>query len=223
MWRALRHRKPFEVVIVKHVLKLCVLRAAGMEVEAGGVHERVQHVPEPEAHRHRESGGQAHRIPRLPRGWRCAAPLATPLLPITLPPGPARSTHGTSWCCQIGFLKGLRRAAGAQMASKRYTWLNGLLHRKLLIYSGLTQVSVCAASVLATLPAAFTAAQQALGVIHFESALNEKPSTKIAADPAGCLPAAAQSRTAMEHVRRQLRCDCQRVQAMKQSMFHGLQ
>jgi hypothetical protein len=66
--------------------------------------------------------------------------------------------------------------------------------------------ALCAATVIATLPAAFAAAQQALGAIHFEGSLGGQPNPTIAADPSGCLPGAAQAKPAMQHVRRQLRC-----------------
>lgn len=62
-------------------------------------------------------------------------------------------------------------------------------------------------AVITTMPAAFTAAQQALGVLHFEGALEGLTvGTPIAGDAAGCLPSAYTRSSVLEHVRRQLRC-----------------
>ena len=62
-------------------------------------------------------------------------------------------------------------------------------------------------AVVTTMPAAFTAAQQALGALHFEEALKgvsmDKPYTD---DPADCLPAEYTKSSVLDHVRRELRC-----------------
>lgn len=62
-------------------------------------------------------------------------------------------------------------------------------------------------AVTATLPEAFAATQQALGMLHFEQALaNRTAEPIVTGDPAGCLPDAYAAEPVLERVRRELRC-----------------
>jgi hypothetical protein len=59
-------------------------------------------------------------------------------------------------------------------------------------------------AVIASLPAAFTAGQQALGAIHFEGEL-QRTAAPVLADTKQCLPSPYSGVKAIDHVRRHLR------------------
>ena len=56
-----------------------------------------------------------------------------------------------------------------------------------------------------TVPLAFTAIQQALAAIHFESSLGQQPARTLS-DPGNCLPPAITSRSVMDSFVRHLKC-----------------
>ena len=65
----------------------------------------------------------------------------------------------------------------------------------------------CAGAQTVTVPLAFTAVQQALAAIHFESKLSEKPAATLS-DPGRCLPSAITGQTVMANFVRHLKYAC---------------